>query len=130
MLQGPYTISSVSSLSLDQPNQSDSPNGKITPAVLCLWWQNRHCLVKFWKCQTAVSILPHEAKALLDLFCGIMTGSDSILYDQDWTPTEKFHCPLISGLGFYGKVSVSSWNLSQVLVSEVMLATTSLVSTS
>ena len=34
MLQGPYTISSVSSLSLDQPNQSDSPNGKITPAVL------------------------------------------------------------------------------------------------
>jgi len=29
---------------------------------------NRH-LVKFWKCQKAVSILPHEAKALLELFC-------------------------------------------------------------
>jgi len=69
MLQGPYANSSVSSLSLDQYNQSDSPYGKITPAVLCLWWQNRHCLAKFWKCQTAVLILPHEGKALLELFC-------------------------------------------------------------
>jgi len=25
------------------------------------------------------------------------TGSDSILSDQDWTRTEKFHSPLISG---------------------------------
>jgi len=30
---------------------------------------NRHFLVKFWKCQKAVSIWPHEAKALLELFC-------------------------------------------------------------
>jgi len=30
---------------------------------------NRHLLVKFWKCQNAVSILPHEAKELLELFC-------------------------------------------------------------
>jgi len=30
---------------------------------------NRHFLVKFWKCQKAVSILTHEAKALLELFC-------------------------------------------------------------
>jgi len=30
---------------------------------------NRHFLVQFWKCQKAVSILPHEAKALLELFC-------------------------------------------------------------
>jgi len=29
---------------------------------------NRHFLVKFWKCQKAVTILPHEAKALLDYF--------------------------------------------------------------
>jgi len=36
MLQGPYANSTVSSLSLDQSNQSDSPNGKITPAVLLL----------------------------------------------------------------------------------------------
>jgi len=31
--------------------------------------QNRQCLVKLWKCQTAVSILLLEAKALLQLFC-------------------------------------------------------------
>ena len=29
---------------------------------------NRHLLVKFWKCQNVVTILPHEAKALLDYF--------------------------------------------------------------
>jgi len=34
ILHGPYTYPSVSSLSLDQSNQSHSPNGKITPAVL------------------------------------------------------------------------------------------------
>ena len=28
----------------------------------------------------------------------IRTGSDSILSDQDWTRTEKFHSPLISGI--------------------------------
>ena len=137
MLQGLHANWSVSSLSLDQSNQSDSPNGKITPAVLCLW-----CLVKFWKCQTAVPILPHEAKALLELFClqanvfgwrqnssscalaswgiikcmilhgqirtgsdwgfskflWIRTGSDSILSEQDWARTEKFHSPLISAI--------------------------------
>ena len=52
----------VSSLSFEQSKESDSPNGKITPAVLCFMRQNRHCLVKFWKCQKAMSILPHEAK--------------------------------------------------------------------
>jgi len=67
MLQGPYADLSASSLSLDQSNQSGSPNGKITPASL--WWQNKHCLVKFWKCQKAGSILPHDAKSLLELFC-------------------------------------------------------------
>jgi len=34
MLDGPYADPSVSSLSLVQFNQSDSANGKITPAVL------------------------------------------------------------------------------------------------
>jgi len=29
---------------------------------------NQHFLVKFWKHQKAVSILPHESKALLELF--------------------------------------------------------------
>jgi len=38
MLQGLYANPSVSqsSLSFDQSKQSDSPNGKITPAVLLL----------------------------------------------------------------------------------------------
>jgi len=62
MLQGP----SVSSLSFDQ---SDSLNGKITPAVLLPLITNRHYLVKFGKCQKAAFILPHEVKALLELFC-------------------------------------------------------------
>jgi len=31
--------------------------------------QNRQCLVKVWKFQKAVSILLHEAKARLQLFC-------------------------------------------------------------
>jgi len=35
----------------------------------CFMRQNRQCLVKLWKCQKAVSILPHEAKALLQLSC-------------------------------------------------------------
>jgi len=55
-------------LSLDQSKQSDSPNGEITPAVLFPLTTNRHLLVKFWKCQKAVTILPHEAEALLDCF--------------------------------------------------------------
>jgi len=44
------------------------------------WWQNnsssdlplvpnRHLLIKLWQCPQAVSILSHEAKALLELFC-------------------------------------------------------------
>jgi len=33
-------------LSLDQSKQSDSPNGKITPAVLFPLMPNRHLLVK------------------------------------------------------------------------------------
>jgi len=34
MLQGPYANPSISSLSLDQSNQSDPPNGKINLALL------------------------------------------------------------------------------------------------
>jgi len=55
-------------LSLDQSKQSNSPNGEITPAVLIPLMTNRHLFVKFWKYQKAVTILPHEAKALLDYF--------------------------------------------------------------
>jgi len=68
MQQGPYVNPSVSSLSLDQSKQSDSHNGKITPAVLFPLMPNRHFLVKLWKYQKTVFILPHEAKALQDYF--------------------------------------------------------------
>jgi len=47
-------------LSLDQPKQPNSPDGKITSAVLFLLIPNGHFLVKFCKCQKAVSVLPHE----------------------------------------------------------------------
>jgi len=56
-------------LSLDQFKESGSPNGKIIPEWPLLLMPNRHFLVKFWKCQKVVSILPHEAKALLEIFC-------------------------------------------------------------
>ena len=41
-------IPSVSSLSQDQSKQSNSPDGKITPAVLFPLMPNRHFLAKFW----------------------------------------------------------------------------------
>jgi len=63
-----YTNPSVSSLSLDLSKQPKSPEGKITPAGLLPLMPNRHFLVKFSKCRKAVSILLHEAKALLELF--------------------------------------------------------------
>jgi len=56
-------------LSLDQSKQSHSPNGKVTPAVILPLMPNRHFLVEFWIFQKAVSVLPHEAKAVLELFC-------------------------------------------------------------
>jgi len=59
---------SVPSLSLDQSKQSDSPDGKITPAVLFPLKPNIHFVVNFWKRQKAASILPHKSKPLLELF--------------------------------------------------------------
>ena len=69
MQQAPYTYPSVSSLSFDQSQRLNSPNGKITPAVLLPLMPKRFSLVKFCKCRKAVSILPHEVKALLEVFC-------------------------------------------------------------
>jgi len=52
-----------------RPWQLDPPNGKITPAVLFPLMPNGSLLVNFCKCQKkAVSILPHDTKALLELF--------------------------------------------------------------
>jgi len=70
MQQGPFANPSVLSLSLDQSKQLDSTSGKITPAVLLPLMLNRHFLINIWKCRKAVlSILPHEIKALLHVFC-------------------------------------------------------------
>jgi len=60
------TNPSASSLSLDQFYRMGSPNDKITPAVLLpLQRQNKDCIIKFWKCQKVVSILPHEVVSIL-----------------------------------------------------------------
>jgi len=67
MQRGPYPNPRVSSL--DQSKQSNSPNGKIAPVVLFPLMPKKHFIVKFWKCQKAVSNLSHEEKALLELFC-------------------------------------------------------------
>jgi len=66
--QGPHANPSISSLSCDQSKKWDSPNGKITPAVHFPLMCNRHFFVDNWTCQKAVSIFPHEAKALLEIF--------------------------------------------------------------
>jgi len=76
-------------LSLGQSKQSEFLNGKITPAVLFLLMPNRHFLGDFWKWQKAVAILPHEAKALLQLFClqpiilGLRQNSSRIFLPHD-----------------------------------------------
>jgi len=62
MYQGPYANPSVSSLHLTNPSSRDSSNGKISPAVLSKLMPNRPFLVKFWKCQKAVSTFLHEVK--------------------------------------------------------------------
>jgi len=43
--------------------------GKIVVVVILPHEANRHSLLAFPKFNQAVSILPHEAKALLELFC-------------------------------------------------------------
>jgi len=67
--QGPYANPCILTLTLYQSKQSDSPNGKITPAGLFPLMPNKDFLVKFWTWRKAVPILPHEAKAMLELFC-------------------------------------------------------------
>ena len=84
MQQRPYANPSVSPLSLDQSQQSDSPNGKITPAVLLHLMPNRHFFVNFRNAKRlclfclmkqAGSVLPSsnriwpKAKQLQQFFC-------------------------------------------------------------
>jgi len=57
-----------------------------------------------------VVILSHEAKQkCMILHWRIRTGSDSILSDQDWIQTEKFHSPLISAKSRFS-ITVSEAN--------------------
>jgi len=136
MQQGPCTNPSVSSLSLDQSKQSDSLNGKIPRAVLFPLMPNRHFLIKFWKCHKALSILPHEAKALLQLFClqpilfgyrqnssnssldswGKIKIHDFTLADQNWIGLmifKNFADQEWIGLNFVGSGLDSDWKISQ-----------------
>jgi len=70
---------------LHQSKQSYSPNGKITPAGLFLLMPNRHFLVKFWKCQKAVTILPHRQKHCWNCFA----FNQSYLANSKIAPAEK-----------------------------------------
>jgi len=98
--------------------------------------QNRHCLVKFWKSQKVMSIFPHKAKAILQLFClqpiifgwrqnsfsGVFVswGRIKVHYfrwaDQDWIGLmifNNFANQSWIGLIFIGSGLDSTWKISQ-----------------
>jgi len=97
---------------------------------------HRYFLVKFWKCRKVVSILPHEAKALLELFClqsivigerqnssrssfaswGKIKTHDFSLADQDWIGLmicKYFADQDWIGFNFIGSGLDSNWKISQ-----------------
>ena len=97
---------------------------------------NRHFLVKFRKCRKAVSILPHEANALLELFClqpivfgqrqnsssssfaswGKIKFHDFTLVEQGWiglTIFKNFSDQDWTGFNFIGSGLNSDWKISQ-----------------
>ena len=97
---------------------------------------NRHLLIKLWQCQKAVPILPHEAKALLELFCfqpivfsWRQNSSSSYfalwdkmkipaftLADQDWMGLmifKNFADQDWIGFNFVGSGLDSDWKISQ-----------------
>ena len=104
--------------------------------------RNRHFVVEFWKCQNAVSILPHEAKALLELFClqlielGLRQNSSCSSFASwgkikiyfytggsglDWTDDFKKFCGQ-DWIGF--KLSDQDWNRTEkfhsLLISNIL----------
>jgi len=97
---------------------------------------NRYFVVKIWKCGKAVSLLPHEAKALLELFClqpivigesqnsssssfsswGKIKMHDFTLADQDWIGLmifKNFADQDWIGFNFIGSGLDSDWKISQ-----------------
>jgi len=97
---------------------------------------NRHLLIKLWQCQKAVSILTHEAKPLLELFClqtivfGWRQNSSSSSFaswdkikipdftwaDQDWIGLMIFKNLADQdwiGFNFIGSGLDSDWKISQ-----------------
>ena len=82
-------------------NQSYLTEGKIASVVLCLMRQNKNTLFCIggsgldWWFSTILWIRT-GSDWWFSTILPIRTGSDSILSDQDWTRTEKFHSLLIS----------------------------------
>jgi len=111
------------SWSLDQSKQSDSTNGKITPAMLLPLIPNRHFLVKFWNARrlclfclmrqkhcwkyfafnqlylakgkiAPVVLLPHEAKKIALFY----TGGSALDRTDDF---QKFYRSGLDRIQFY-----------------------------
>jgi len=72
-------------------NQSCLAKGKIAPVVLLPHESKQKYIILHWRIRTG-------SDWWFSKILQIRTGSDSILSDQDWTWTEKYHSPLISGL--------------------------------
>ena len=105
-----YANSSLSSLSLDQSNHSDSLNGKITRALLCFWCQMDTSLWNFgnahkgyiyfasWGKTTVGTILP-------SLFCSRYNSSSC--YFASWDKIFDF---------IYWRIRIGSeWWFSKIL---------------
>ena len=72
-------------------NQSYLAEGKIAPVVILPYETKWKYLLLHWRIRTGWDWW-------FSKILRIRTGSDSILSDQDWTRTEKFHSPLISAV--------------------------------
>ena len=71
-------------------NQPYLAKGKIAPVVVLPLEAKYKYTILYWRIRTGTNWW-------FSIILRIRTGSDSILSDQDWTRTEKFHSPLIPG---------------------------------
>ena len=79
--------------------QSYLAKGKIAPVVVLLH-EAKH-MILHWRIRTG-------SDWWFSKILRIRTGSDSIVLDQDWTRTEKFHSPLISASHQHANVKNAS----------------------